>query len=163
MKDRAQVVILGAGIVGASTAYHLARNGCTDVLVLEQGPLFETGGSTSHAPGGVFQVNYSKTMTKFARYTTQLYSDLESDGRPAWYPVGSLEVAWTEERLTDLKRKLGTARSWGVAADLLSPQDARDHIPPLSDQILGALFVPEDGIARPIRAVEAMASDSISR
>jgi glycine cleavage system aminomethyltransferase T/glycine/D-amino acid oxidase-like deaminating enzyme len=163
MKDSAQVVIIGAGIVGASTAYHLARNGCTDVLVLDQGPLFETGGSTSHAPGGVFQVNYSKTMTEFASYTTQLFSDLESGGRPAWYPVGSLEVAWTEERLTDLKRKLGTARSWGVTADLLSPQDAREHIPPLSDQILGALFVPEDGIARPIRAVEAMASDSISR
>jgi len=162
MKDNAQVVIIGAGIVGASTAYHLAQNGCTDVLVLDQGPLFETGGSTSHAPGGVFQVNYSKTMTEFASYTTQLFSDLESDGRAAWYPVGSLEVAWTEERLSDLKRKLGAARSWGVAADLLSAEAAREHIPLLSDQILGALYVPGDGIARPIRAVEAMARNSIS-
>ena len=98
MKDRARVVIIGAGIVGASTAYHLAQSGCTDVLVGDQGPLFDTGGSTSHAPGGVFQVNYSKTMTEFARYTTQLYSGLESDGLPAWYPVGSLEVAWSNER-----------------------------------------------------------------
>jgi glycine cleavage system aminomethyltransferase T/glycine/D-amino acid oxidase-like deaminating enzyme len=163
MRDRAQVVIIGAGIVGASTAYHLARSGCTDVLVLDQGPLFETGGSTSHAPGGVFQVNYSKTMTEFARYTTLLYSGLESGGKPAWYPVGSLEVAWSEARLIDLKRKLGAARSWGVAADLLPPQDAHDVLPLLSDRILGALHVPQDGIARAVRAVEAMAKDSKSR
>jgi glycine cleavage system aminomethyltransferase T/glycine/D-amino acid oxidase-like deaminating enzyme len=163
MRDRAQVVIIGAGIVGASTAYHLARSGCTDVLVLDQGPLFETGGSTSHAPGGVFQVNYSKTMTEFARYTTQLYSGLESNGRPAWYPVGSIEVAWSQERLVDLRRKLGAARSWGVAADLISPGDACDLIPLLSDRILGALHVPRDGIARAVRAVEAMANDSKAR
>lgn len=162
MKDRARVVIIGAGIVGASTAYHLAQSGCTDVLVVDQGPLFDTGGSTSHAPGGVFQVNYSKTMTEFARYTTQLYSGLESDGLPAWYPVGSLEVAWSNERLIDLRRKLGVARSWGVAADLLSPQHANDLIPLLSSQIQGALHVPSDGIARAVRAVEAMASDSES-
>ena len=162
MRDRAQVVIVGAGIVGASTAYHLAKNGSTDVIVLDQGPLFETGGSTSHAPGGVFQVNFSKTMTEFARYTTRLYSELESDGRPAWYPVGSLEVAWTDERLADLKRKLGVARSWDVDAHLLGPDDARDLIPLLSNQILGALHVPSDGIARAVRAVEAMSADSAS-
>ena len=72
MKSRARIVIIGAGIVGASTAYFLAREGCTDVVVLDQGPLFETGGSTSHAPGGVFQVNHSKTMSEFARFTTEL-------------------------------------------------------------------------------------------
>ena len=148
VKDRAQVVIVGAGIVGASTAYHLARGGCTDVVVLDQGPLFETGGSTSHAPGGVFQVNFSKTMTEFARYTTELYSGLESDRMPAWYPVGSLEVAWTPERLSDLQRKLGAARSWGVSADLISTRNAQSLIPLLSDRVLGALHVPGDGIAR---------------
>ncbi len=102
-------------------------------------------------------------MTEFARYTTALYSELKSDEQPAWYPVGSLEVAWSEERLTDLRRKLGLARSWGVEADLLSPADALELIPLLSDRILGALHVPADGIARPIRAVEAMAADSASR
>lgn len=163
MKSRAQVVIIGAGIVGASTAYFLARSGCTDVVVLDQGPLFETGGSTSHAPGGVFQVNYSKTMSEFARYTTELYSELKSESGPAWYPVGSLEVAWTKERLTDLKRKLGAARSWGIDSELLSPREAIDRIPLLSDQILGGLHVPGDGIARAVRAVEAMAADSTSK
>lgn len=163
MKDRAQVVIIGAGIVGASTAYHLALSGRTDVLVLDQGPLFETGGSTSHAPGGVFQVNFSRTMTEFARYTTQLYSELESDGLPAWYPVGSLEVAWTGERLADLRRKMGAARSWGVSAGILSPQETQRMIPLLSDRILGALHVPADGICRAVRAVEAMAADAKSR
>jgi glycine/D-amino acid oxidase-like deaminating enzyme len=160
VKNRAQVVIIGAGIVGASTAYHLARSGCTDVVVLDQGPLFETGGSTSHAPGGVFQVNFSKTMTEFARYTTELYSKLESDGLPAWYPVGSLEVAWTEERLADLKRKLGAARSWGVDAHLLGTADALKLLPLLTDQVLGALHVPADGIVKAVRAVEAMSAES---
>ncbi len=99
MRDRAQLVIVGAGIVGSSTAYHLARLGFTDVLVLDQGPLPQTGGSTSHAPGGVFSVNFSKVMTEFAKYTVDLYSDMESEAMPAWYPVGSLEVAWTVDRL----------------------------------------------------------------
>jgi glycine cleavage system T protein len=163
MKTRAQIVIIGAGIVGASTAYYLARLGATDVVVIDQGPLFETGGSTSHAPGGVFQVNHSKTMSEFAKSTTELFSGLESAGGPAWYPVGSLEVAWTKERLTDLKRKLGAARSWGIESELLSPAETIERIPLLCDKILGALHIPSDGIARPVRAVEAMAADATAR
>ena len=69
MRDRAQTVIVGAGIVGASAAYHLAELGATDVLVIDQGPLFETGGSTSHAPGLVFQTNGSRTMCRIAQDT----------------------------------------------------------------------------------------------
>ena len=82
MTVQAQLVIIGAGIVGCSTAYHLAQMGQKDIVVLDQGPLFETGGSTSHAPGGVFQTNYSKMMTDLARYTVQLYSELTLDGLP---------------------------------------------------------------------------------
>ena len=96
MKDRAQLVVIGAGIVGASAAYHLAELGITDVLVIDQGPLFETGGSTSHAPGLVFQTNGSRTMCRLAQYSVDLYSGLESDGSPAWYGVGGIEVATTD-------------------------------------------------------------------
>ncbi|MDQ3529871.1 MAG: FAD-dependent oxidoreductase, partial [Actinomycetota bacterium] len=64
MQSRAQVVIIGCGVVGASTAYHLTELGCTDLLVVDQGPLFTTGGSSSHAPGLVFQTNPSRTMTQ---------------------------------------------------------------------------------------------------
>ena len=157
MKDRANVVIIGAGIVGCSVAYHLTRLGMRDIVVLEQGPLFATGGSTSHAPGGIFTVNFSQTLIRFADYTVDLISGLQVDGLPAYYNVGSMEAAWTPERLEDLKRKAGAARSWGVEADLISPADAREKIPLLSERIHGALFVPSDGIASPVRAAEAMA------
>ena len=110
----ARAVVIGAGIAGCSVAYHLTELGWRDVVVVEQGPLFETGGSTSHAPGLVFQVNASKTMTGFARYTVDLWSRLELDGAPCAKAVGSLEVAWTPERLADLKRKAGYGLSWGV-------------------------------------------------
>ena len=80
LPDRARLVIMGAGIVGCSAAYHLARLGWRDMVVVDQGSLFETGGSTSHAPGGVFQTNFSKMMTDFARYTVELYNGLALDG-----------------------------------------------------------------------------------
>ena len=78
---QAQLVIVGAGIVGCSAAYHLAQLGWRDIVVLEQGPLFATGGSTSHAPGLAFQTNASKPMTELARYSVELYSRLEVQGQ----------------------------------------------------------------------------------
>ena len=85
MKDRAQIVIVGAGIVGCSTAYELTRLGWTDIVVIDQGPLFETGGSTSHAPGLVFQINGSRTVSKLAQDTVRLYEHLnEGEATPIW-------------------------------------------------------------------------------
>ena len=83
MQDHARVVIIGAGIAGTSVAYHLGQLGWKDIVVLEKGPLFKTGGSTSHAPGLVFQVNVSRMMSVFARETTQLYQRLSSSRRRA--------------------------------------------------------------------------------
>ena len=74
MRDRAQTVIIGAGIVGVAAAYHLTELGVTDVLVLEQGPLFETGGSTSHAPGIIFQTNGSRTMCRIASFYSRRFA-----------------------------------------------------------------------------------------
>ena len=157
LPKHARAVVIGAGIVGCSVAYHLTKLGWRDVVVVEQGPLFETGGSTSHAPGLVFQVNPSKTMTGFARYSVDLWTQLELDGVPCAKTVGSLEVAWTPERLVDLRRKAGYGLSWGVQAHLLSPAEARDLIPMLSDRILGALYVPSDIHTKATRPAEAMA------
>ena len=126
---QARAVIVGAGIAGCSVAYHLTKLGWRDIVVLDQGPLFETGGSTSHAPGLVFQVNPSKTMASFAKYTVELWKSMELDGEPCARPVGSLEVAWTPERLTDLKRKAGFAMSWGIDAHVISPAEAREPHP----------------------------------
>ena len=160
MREHARAVIVGAGIVGCSVAYHLARLGWRDIVVVEQGPLFETGGSTSHAPGLVFQINPSKTMTGFARYTADLWTRMELDGERCARAVGSMEVAWTPERLADLKRKVGHGMSWGVEAHLIGPDEARDKIPALSDRILGAIYVPSDIHTKATRPAEAMAREA---
>ena len=160
MPRRARVVVVGAGIAGCSVAYHLTQLGWRDIVVVDQGPLFETGGSTSHAPGLVFQINPSKTMTSFARYTVDLWSRLELDGVPCAKSVGSLEVAWTPERLADLKRKAGHGRSWGVEAHILSTAEARDLFPMLSERALGAIYVPSDIHTKATRPAEAMAREA---
>jgi dimethylglycine oxidase len=165
MRDRAHTVIVGAGIVGASAAYHLAELGQPDVLVLDQGPLFETGGSTSHAPGLVFQTNGSRTTCRIARDAVALYQGLRFAGEQCWYGVGSLEVATTPERMLDLKRRLGWSRSYGIeGGELLTPAQAAGHVPLLDpDAILGAYHVPSDGVARAVHVVAALASIAARR
>ena len=160
MPRHARAVVVGAGIAGCSVAYHLTKLGWRDIVVVEQGPLFETGGSTSHAPGLVFQINPSKTMTSFARYTVELWSRLELDGVPCANAVGSLEVAWTPERLADLKRKIGHGLSWGVEAHMLSGAEARGLFPFLSKRALGAIYVPSDIHTKATRPAEAMAREA---
>ena len=158
MEDRASVVVIGAGIVGCCAAEHLTGLGWRDVVVVDQGPLFEAGGSTSHAPGLVFQTNPSKTMTQLASYGVECYSGLDLDGEPCFYPVGGLEVATTPERLRDLRRRHGLATSWGVESYLISPGECVEKSPLLDEgEILGGFYVPSDGIAKGVRVAEAMA------
>jgi glycine cleavage system aminomethyltransferase T/glycine/D-amino acid oxidase-like deaminating enzyme len=165
IRDRAETVIVGAGIVGTSAAYHLAELGMTDVLVLDQGPLFETGGSTSHAPGLVFQTNGSRTMCRIAQDTVALYATLELDGEPCWFGVGGIEIATTPERMRELKRRLGFARSYGIAgAELLTAKQAAEMIPLLdASTIFGAYHVPSDGIAKAVRLAGALAREASIR
>ncbi|HEY7032297.1 MAG TPA: FAD-dependent oxidoreductase [Thermomicrobiales bacterium] len=158
METSASLVIVGAGVVGTSAAYFLTKKGHREIVVVDQGPLFETGGSTAHAPGLVFQTNASKTMTTLARRTVELYSSLELDGQPCWYGVGSLEVARTPERWLDLRRKLGWARSWGFEGCLLAPEEVARRVPILDPAAIhGAYYVPSDGLAKAVRACESMA------
>ena len=160
MRNQARVVIIGAGIVGCSTAYHLAQMGWGDIVVVDQGPLFETGGSTSHAPGLMFQINPSRAMTELAKYSVDLYSRLTLNGEPCFYKVGGMEVAWTKRRFEDFKRRLGLGKSWGVEGELIGAREAMERVPILSDKIQGALYVPTDGIAKAVLAAEAMASEA---
>jgi glycine cleavage system aminomethyltransferase T/glycine/D-amino acid oxidase-like deaminating enzyme len=159
-----RVVIIGAGVVGSALADELTERGWTDVTVVDQGRLFATGGSSSHAPGLVFQTNSSKTMTEFASYTVRKLSSLTLDGQWCFRQVGGLEVATTEARWTDLKRKHGLATSWGVEGTLLGPAECA-ALHPLLDPagILGGLHVPSDGLAKAVRAVEAQARRAIGR
>lgn len=158
MRETASVVIVGAGIVGCAAAHFLSQLGWRDMVVVEQGPLFAAGGSTSHAPGIIFQTNSSKTMTKFAQETVTLYGSLQHEGNPCWFGVGSLEVATTPRRWADLHRKLGWAKSWGTEASLLTPAEAKEHLGMLNaEAILGAYYVPSDGVARAVWAAEELA------
>jgi glycine cleavage system aminomethyltransferase T/glycine/D-amino acid oxidase-like deaminating enzyme len=160
VRDRAELVIIGAGIVGTSAAHHLAGLGVTDVLVIDQGPLFETGGSTSHAPGLVFQTNGSRTMCRLARYTVELYAGLEPvGGEQTWFGVGGIEVAATPERVHELKRRIGFARSYGIeGAELLTAEETVARIPLIDpSQVLGSFFVPSDGVAKAVRAATSLA------
>ena len=159
-----KVVIVGAGIVGTSLADELTARGWTDVTVLDRGPLFATGGSTSHAPGLVFATNPSKTMTELATYTLEKFSSLEHPDGWCFSHLGGLEVATTEARLDDLHRKAGWAASRGVEHELLSPEECLARHPLLDpDQIVGGYFTPRDGLAKALRAAEAQAAQAISR
>lgn len=161
MQTQARLVIVGAGIVGASAAYHLARLGWRDIVVIDQGPLFETGGSTSHAPGLVFQTNSSKMMTSFAGYTVKMLNELEYQGEPAFYPVGGIEVAYTPARWEDLKRKHGWAQSYGLESYLITPAEVKEKIPILDELVIqGGYYVPSDGDAKAVRAVASLAEQA---
>src|SRR5438309_684486 len=164
VRHQAKVVIIGAGIVGCSVAYYLTQKGWRDVVIFEQGPLFEAGGSTSHAPGLVFQTNVSKAMCQLARWSAGLYSQVQLDGQPGFYSVGSMEIAYTPDRWEELKRKLGHALSWGLPAELISPEEAKRKIPILTtDRVSGAYYVPSDGIAKGVRICEALANQARER
>jgi Glycine cleavage system T protein (aminomethyltransferase) len=164
MTGRARVVIIGAGIVGCALADELTTRGWSEITVLEQGPLFATGGSSSHAPGLVFQTNPSKTMTEFATYTVNKYLSLTLDGEPCFNQVGGLEVAATPERWQDLHRKRGWADAWGVPAELVSPERCAELWPILDpSKILGGLHTPTDGLAWALRCAEAQARRAMGR
>ncbi|OXM67633.1 GcvT family protein [Amycolatopsis vastitatis] len=154
-----KVVIIGAGIVGANLADELTARGWADVTVLDQGPLPRTGGSTSHAPGLVFQTNPSKAMTEFARYTVEKFLELG-----CFTQVGGMEVATTPARWEDLRRKHGWATSWGVPGQLIDAEECVRRWPLLDgSRIFGALYVPTDGLARAAKAVEVLAARAGSR
>ena len=161
MIQKARLVIIGAGIVGASTAYHLAQLGWRDMLIIDQGPLFCTGGSTSHAPGLVFQTNASRTMCELAKYTVDLFHDVlrQPDGQPCFRMAGSLEVAYTRERLHDLKRRHGYAQSYSLESALLTPAEVHARNPLVDvSKIHGAFYVVRDGLAKAVDAVADMAA-----
>ncbi|RNL60799.1 FAD-dependent oxidoreductase [Nocardioides marmoriginsengisoli] len=156
--SRAQVVVIGGGIVGTSVAYHLTKLGVTDVVVLEQGKL--SGGTTWHAAGLVGQLRPTDAMTKLIQYSTQLYATLEEETGlgTGWKRCGSLSVARTEERMTSLMRTLATARAFGVEAERLTPAEAGEKWPLMrTDDLVGAVWLPGDGKANPTDLTQALA------
>ena len=164
MSTSPRVVIIGAGVVGTNLADELTARGVDRVTVVDQGPLPLTGGSTSHAPGLVFQVSPSKTMTQFATYTVDKFSGLDLDGAWCFKKVGGLEVATTAERLADLRRRHGWLTAWGVESTLVDPDECvRLHALLDRDRVLGGLHTPTDGLAKAARAVVALARRAEAR
>lgn len=159
-----RVVVIGAGIVGCSLADELTARGWTDVTVLEQGPLPAPGGSTSHAPGLVFQTSPSRTLSAFAAYTVEKFRSLEVDGLPCFNPVGGLELATTEERWAELHRRAGYAASWGIRGELVTARRCKELWPLLDEsKVLGGFHTPDDGLARAVLACRAQQARAESR
>ena len=146
LPTQARIIIVGGGIAGCSTAYHLALQGERDVLLLEQGKL--TCGTTWHAAGLVGQMRPNRTMTQMSRYGIDLYSRLEAETGLAtgWKQCGSVNVAATPERWQLLQKQAALARSFGVEVQLITPKEAGDLYPVMrTDDLQGGLWIPGDG------------------
>src|SRR5713101_1428965 len=113
--EHANVVVIGAGIVGNSMAYHLARLGWKDIALLDKGPLPNPGGSTGHAANFIFPVDHSKEMTRFTQDSVRQYKELGVFTRS-----GGIELARTPERMQELKRRIASSKSWAEPAELLT-------------------------------------------
>jgi 4-methylaminobutanoate oxidase (formaldehyde-forming) len=147
-----RIVVIGGGIAGVSCAYHLAKAGERDVVLVEKGEL--TSGSTHHAAGLVTQFNPSPTMMRFRRYSVQLYGELG-----VFEQVGSLRIASSHDSLLELRRGVSRARAIGLDAELVGPEEARAHLPAITDrELYGAVWMPGDGAVDPHIATYAVAN-----
>ncbi len=156
--SRAEVVIIGGGIIGCSIAYHLTRVGIRDVLLLERRQL--TCGTTWHAAGLVPQLRATRTLTELAKYTSELLRTLEQEtGQATGYKQnGSVAVALTEARFEEFKRTGAMGRAFGVAAEFLSPREVLERYPLLEGKgIVGGLWTPNDGQTNPVDTTLAYA------
>ncbi len=152
-----KVVVIGGGIVGCSTAYHLAKAG-VEVVLLERKKL--TSGTTFHAAGLVGQLRSNANVTQLLGYSIDLYNKLEEETGLAtgWKMNGGLRLACTEERWTEVRRQATTAHSFGLDMQLLTPKEALDLWPLMNiDDLVGAAFLPTDGQANPSDITQALA------
>ncbi len=146
--ERASVVVIGAGIVGNFLAHHLAKLGWRDILLIDKGPMPNPGGSTGHASNFVYPIEYSKMMMELTADSSAQYKQLG-----VFVESGGLEVARTDERMEELRRRLAAAKAWGIPAELVTPTRARELVPYLNEKvIIGALYLPTVGVVDSLRA-----------
>ena len=164
MKDRARAVVVGGGVGGCSILYWLARLGWDDVVLVERAEL--TSGSTFHSAGLVGQLRSSLALTRMMMASVDLYRSLEEEVglETGWREVGSLRLASSQERLEEIARQAGWAKTFGLPLELISPAEAQALFPPLStDGVLGAAFLPTDGYVDPSQLTFALAEGARRR
>src|ERR1700680_1710616 len=145
---RASAVIVGAGIVGNSLAYHLMRLGWRALVLVDKCPMPNPGGSTGHASNFIFPIEYSKMMMELTRDSTEQYQALG-----VFTESGGIEVARTEERMHELRRRCTAAKAWGIPARLVSPAEVGKFVPYLDESvILGGAHFPAGGVVESLRA-----------
>ena len=154
--SRASAVIIGAGIVGNSLAYHLARLGWRDLVLVDKGPMPNPGGSTGHASNFIFPIEYSKMMMELTRDSTEQYKDLG-----VFTESGGIEVARSQARMTELRRRCSAARAWGIPGRLLPPAEVGKLVPYLDESvILGGAHFPTVGVVDSLRAGTLMREEA---
>ena len=164
LPSHAEIIIVGGGIVGCSVAYHLAKMGRSDVLLIEQGKL--TSGTTWHAAGLVGQMRPNRNMTTMSKYGIELYAALEAESGLAtgWKQCGSVNVARTPERMQVLKKQSAMANSFGVECQLITPTEAGALYPVMrTDDLQGAIWLPGDGKVNPADLTMSLAKAARNR
>ncbi|WP_433201687.1 GcvT family protein [Dactylosporangium sp. CS-047395] len=162
--QRARVVVIGGGVVGASVAYHLAKLGWTDLVLVEQGRL--SSGTTWHAAGLVGQLRASESGTRLVQYSAQLYSELEQETGLAtgFKRCGGVTVARTADRMVQLQRTAASAAAYDLECELLTPSEARQLYPLLAtEDLAGAIWLPGDGTANPTDVTNSLAKGARHR
>jgi glycine cleavage system aminomethyltransferase T/glycine/D-amino acid oxidase-like deaminating enzyme len=149
LPSRARVVVIGAGIVGNSLVHHLARLGWTDIVQLDKGPLPNPGGSTGHASNFIYLVDHSREMTALTLDSVHQYRELD-----VFTESGGIEVARTEERMEELRRRMASAKSWGVEpVGLVTPAEIKELVPFIDESVLiGGFYTPGVGVVDSLRA-----------
>ena len=158
LPSRAQVVVIGGGIVGTSAAYHLTHLGWTDVVLLEQGQL--SSGTTWHAAGLLGQLRATEGGTRLVQYSAELYGRLEQETGLAtgFKRCGGVTVARTEDRMVQLRRTAATAEVYDLECELITPARAQELYPVLAtEDLVGALWLPGDGTANPVDVTASLA------
>src|SRR5262247_3130780 len=164
MRDRAQAVVIGGGVGGAAILYWLARLGWKDSVLVERADL--TSGSTFHSAGLVGQLRGSLSLTRMMMNSVDLYRALADEVglETGWHEVGSLRLASSEERMEELARQAGWAKTFGLPLDLVSAEEAQRLFPPMStDGVLGAAYLPTDGYIDPSQLTQALAEGARRR
>ncbi len=155
---QAQVIVIGGGIAGCSTAYHLAKQGVGDVVLIEKGQL--TSGSTWHAAGLVGQLRASANITRLLQYSVDLYQSLEAltGLSTGWKSTGSIRLCCTKDRRIEIERQVATARSYGIDAEFLSPGQIAELCPAMSTTgIDSGVYISSDGNVNPSDLTQALA------